>query len=295
MNFKEKSLISSRFRLFSSAIILLLLWSIAVREQDTKEKQPSVRPAASPTPPGNQNPNTAAIQSAPVTDKSNLSAEQVAESVIFIYGGGLGRINLNQIRKTTMERGKISTYDAKDKEENSDYELLIARGEGLETEKVRIDRTFPNAKFSLISNAGKTFGIFGNSVFTPREDAVAELRNRIWRGLEGLLRYKESGSTLELAERQKILGVEFYVIDVTDKNNLKTRYFVSYKSFRIMALEYTEDAIKYKRKFYDYNYAQGTLVPYRSVLWADEKKIEEVTVQTVSFGQKIEDYMFEAG
>ena len=109
------------------------------------------------------------------------------------------------------------------------------------------------------------------------------------------MRYKENGSTLELAGREKILGVDFYFLDVTDKQNRKTRFYISQKSFRVMSLEYTEDAIKYKRKFYDYNYAQGTLVPYRTVLWADDKKVEEMNIQTISFGQKIEDYFFEEG
>jgi hypothetical protein len=59
-----------------------------------------------------------------------------------------------------------------------------------------------------------------------------------------------------------------------------------------MMLEYTEDNTKYRRKFYDYNYAQGTLVPFRSVLWANDKQIEETNIQTISFGQKVEEVIF---
>jgi hypothetical protein len=32
-------------------------------------------------------------------------------------------------------------------------------------------------------------------------------------------------------------------------------------------LSYTDAGVKYKRRFYDYNYAQGTLVPSHSILW----------------------------
>ncbi len=82
---------------------------------------------------------------------------------------------------------------------------------------------------------------------------------------------------------------------VTDKQNRKTRFYISTKSLRVMMLEYTEGETKYRRRFYDYNYAQGTLVPYRTVLWANDKQIEEIEVQTVSFGQKIEEDAFQAG
>ena len=34
-------------------------------------------------------------------------------------------------------------------------------------------------------------------------------QNQIWHGLEALLRYKENESKLELAGREKIMGVEF--------------------------------------------------------------------------------------
>ena len=167
------------------------------------------------------------------------------------------------------------------------------RGENLEKERVRLEKEFPNAKFALITNGEKTFGIFDNAVFTPREDAVKEFENRIWHGLEALLRYKESGSTVELGGTDKIMGVDFYLIDVTDKEGRKTRFFISQKTFRVMILEYTENNTKYKRKFYNYNYAQGTLVPYRSILWADGKKIEEMEIDIISFGQKVEDFMFD--
>ena len=59
-------------------------------------------------------------------------------------------------------------------------------------------------------------------------------------------------------------------------------------------LTYEENGVKYRRKFYDYNYAQGTLVPYRTVLWADDKIIEETDVGTVTYGQKVDDELFKS-
>ncbi len=295
MNFKDKYFVFLRFKSLINLSILLLSGVVAVSAQETAQPTPTPTPTASPTPVGNQNPNIQATQPNAPVDKNNLTAEQLAESTIFIYGGGLGRVNLDQIRKTTIERGKINTTDAKGKPETAIYELLIMRGENLEKEKIRLDKAFPNSKFALISANEKIFGISGSLVFAPREDALKEFQNRIRHGLEALLRYRENGSTLALAGREKHLGVDLYLLDVTDKQNRKTRFFISVKSFRVMALEYTADEVKYKRKFYDYNYAQGTLVPYRTVLWADEKVVEEMSIQTISFGQKIENFMFEGG
>ncbi len=91
------------------------------------------------------------------------------------------------------------------------------------------------------------------------------------------------------------MGVDFYMIDVTDKLSRKTRFYVSTKSFRVMMLEYEDAGVKYRRKYYNYNYAQGTLVPYRSVLWAGDKVIEETEINTITFGQKVDEDLFKAG
>jgi hypothetical protein len=230
-----------------------------------------------------------------LADVNNATPEQVAESAIIIYGGLLGRQNLNQIRKTTLERGKIYITDAVGKTETANYERFVLRGESLNKEKIRLDQAFPDAKYSLVYTGEKVFGLFNDSVFTPREDASTGFQSQIWHGLEGLLRYKENESKVELAGREKIMGVDFFLVDVTDKQSRKTRFYVSSKSFRVMMLEYEEAGVKYKRKFYDYNYAQGTLVPYRSVLWANERQVEEVEIGTITFGQRIEETMFQEG
>jgi hypothetical protein len=91
------------------------------------------------------------------------------------------------------------------------------------------------------------------------------------------------------------LGVEYHILDVTDKQSRRTRFYISAKTFRVMMLDYEQDGVKYRRKFYDYNYAQGTLVPYRSALYAGDRLIEETEIGTVTFGQKIDDKIFLAG
>ncbi len=223
----------------------------------------------------------------------NVTAEQVAESAVLIYGGLGGRANLNQIRKTSLERGKISVLNAEGKTEQANYERWVMRADTLDKERIRFEQEFPSAKYALVYTGDKIFGLYNNSVFTPREDASKAFENQIRHGLEALLRYKENGSTIALTGREKLLGVDFYLLDVTDKQNRKTRYYISSKTFRVMMLEYAEGDTKYRRKFYDYNYAQGTLYPFRSVLWANDKQIEETEVQTITFGQKVEENIFQ--
>lgn len=225
----------------------------------------------------------------------NPTAEQVAESVIYIYGLGGGRAVLNQIRKTAIERGRTSVRNADGQTQQANYARWTQRAETLDKEKIRLDQEFPTARYSLVRNDDKIFGIYNDSVFTPREDASRAFQNQIIHGIEALLRYKENESKLELAGKDKVQGVEYHLVDVVDKAGCKTRFYVSAKTFRVMMLDYDDEGIKYRRKFYDYNYAQGTLVPFRTVLWAGDRIVEETEIGTVTFGQKIDDSIFSAG
>jgi hypothetical protein len=249
---------------------------------------PVVRPAAPPAEKQDEKKTPT-----PVPAKGQpLTVEQIAESVIVIYGFPGGRATLNQIRKTTFERGRISVVGTDGQKTSAAYQRWVLRGENLNKEKIRFEQDFPEARYSMVHTDDKIFGIYNDSVFAPREDALKSFQNQILHSIESLLRYKESESTIALAGREKQMGVEFYMIDLTDKVGRRTRYYVSVKTFRVMALEYEQDGVKYKRKFYDYNYAQGTLVAFKTTLWADGKIVEESEIGTVTFGQKIDEGLF---
>ena len=260
--------------------------------------QPTPKVQETPKPQDNK-----PVDIAPLLTKqgSASTAEQVAEATVFFYGfpgfvtSPMGRDRLNQIRKTTLEKGKIVVTAADGKTEQATYQRFIVRGENQAKEKIRLEQDFPSAKYSLVFKDEKIFGIYNNTVFTPREDASRSFENQMFHGLEALLRYKENGSEIALQPKEKILGVEYYVLDVTDKQQRKTRFYISTKSFHIMMLTYDDAGVTYKRKFYDYNQAQGTLVPYRTVLWAGDKQIEETEVGTITFGQKVDDGLFNQG
>ena len=224
--------------------------------------------------------------------KGFTTGEQVSESVILVYSGLRGRPGLAQIRKTTFETGSIKVISSNGIINSSNYEQWVLRAEALEKERVRLNRKLPDAEYAMVYDGKKVFGLYNDSAFTPREDALKSFRNRIWHGIEALLRYKENGSEVKLEKSEKILGVELYVVTVTDKEKRVTNFYVSKKSLRIMMLKYEDGGIRYRRKFYNHNYAQGTLVPYKSVLWANDKVVEEKIVSTITYGQKVNESIF---
>ncbi len=269
--------------------VFLFAYTAGMAVSGQQPANPATAPIPSPTP----TPTPLAAVSAKDAIK-NPTADQLAETSIFLYGLGGGRAILNQIRKTAIERGRISVANAEGKMEQATYQRFTTRGETLNKEKIRLDQEFPTARYSLVFADEKIFGIFNDEVFTPREDASRAFQNQIVYGVEALLRYKENESKLELVGKEKIGGVDMHVLDVVDKQNRKIRFFLSAKSFRVMMLEYDDAGIKYRRKFYDYNIAQGTLVAYRSVLYAGGKIVEETDIGTVTYGQKINDGMYSA-
>lgn len=225
---------------------------------------------------------------------ANPTAETIAETTIFVYALAGGRPVLDQIRKTTIERGKSTILNGEGIMETANYQKYIIRGPSLKKEKLRVDQEFPTVSYSLVQNAEKIYGIFNDRPFAPTDDAMRVFNNQIYRGLDGFLRYKENESKIVLAGKEKMMGVEYHLIDVTDKENRKTRYYVSAKRYRIMMLEYEDNGKKYRRKFYDYNYAQGTLVPFKTVLYEGDKIIEETDIGTITFGQKVDESLFPA-
>jgi hypothetical protein len=46
-------------------------------------------------------------------------------------------------------------------------------------------------------------------------------------------------------------------------------------------------------KFADYRYAQGTLVPYRTLTFEDGKQTQEMRIMTITYGVKMEDALFQ--
>lgn len=250
----------------------------------------SASPAPAVTPIPVPSPTPAAI-TAEMIASGNLTVEQIAELSIATYGFPNGRATLNQIRKTAVERGKVTITTPDGRQDSATYQRWFLRPD-TGAEKTRLDQQFPNAKYSLVYDGTEIFGVFNDSSFVPREDASTVFQNQLFHSIDAFQRYKENGSQFTSGGREKILGVDYHVLDMTDKQGRKTRYFLSAKSFRVMMLEYESGGVTYRRRFYDNRFAQGTLVPYRSVLMSGDKVLEEVLVGTITYGQKVDDGLF---
>jgi len=219
------------------------------------------------------------------------TAEQVAESVIYVNGT---REGLTHVRHSGVERGIIRRSVSDGKVEELTYESRFIHGDSMDKDRIRLEQKMPTAEFALIYSDGQVWGVLNETVFTPRSESSQEFTNRQWYGIDALLRYKENGSTLNYIGKEKQKGVDMHVLDVTDKQGRKTRYYISAKSLRVLALEYELPGTsgKFMRKFYDYRVAQGTLVPYRSILYRDDQQVEETQILTVTYGLKVDEAQF---
>jgi hypothetical protein len=231
-------------------------------------------------------------------NQKNYTAEQVAESSIFLYGS---RTLLAQIRRNGIERGRICKPTCEvGKTEEAMYERRFVRGESMDKDKIRLDQKMPTLEYSLIYGSGRLWGIINGSAFTPRQDAQDTFLAQHRHSLDTFLRYKENGSTLNLIGKDKQKGLDLFVVDVVDKDKQSTRYYISSKTLHVLWLEYEEAApggsrpLKYSRKFMDYRYAQGTLVPYRSILLEEGKQIQETRILNVTYGVKLDDALFKS-
>ena len=242
----------------------------------------------------------------PITGKEAKmpTAEQVAETVILIYGGGGGRQVLGQIRRNGVERGKVTRTATDGRIEEISYEQRFVRGETAGKDKIRVDQKMPTMEYALIFNEGRIWGLINGAAFTPKQEVTAEFISQAEHGIDALLRYKENGSTLAFVGKEKMKGLDLWVLDLTDKDKKSTtRYYISAnpdirKTARVLWLEYEAtppDATapsKYRRTFHDYLYSQNTLVPFRSVLYKDDKQVQEARVLTVTYGIKMDDSFF---
>lgn len=222
--------------------------------------------------------------------------EELAELVIFVYGG---RERLVQIRRNGIENGRLTRVASDGRTEEATYQRRFMRGESIDKDKIRLDQKTPNLEYSLIYGGGQTWGLLNGSTFTPRADTSQDFLSQMWHGLDALLRYKENGSTLNLVGKEKQKGIEFWTLEVTDKEKRRTRYAISARLFKVLWLDYEEPAsaggtpVKYRRYFYDYRYAQNTLVPYRSELYEDTRKTQDARILTITYGVKMEEALFQ--
>ena len=273
------------------ALIVLSALLVPVSAQDTKPRETKPQEKAQDTKAPEPKPQK---ENKDNKGETKYTAEQIVESTILIYGT---RPGLEHIRRNGIERGKITRYNTEGNAEEANYERRFVRGENLDKDKIRLDQKLPTMEYSLIFGEGKLWGLINGAAFTPRQDATVNFLSQHHHSIDSLLRYKECGSTLTLVGKDQQKGLDLYVVDLTDKESRKTRYYISTKSLRILWLEYEEGipggpAVKYVKKFLDYRPVQQTLVPYRTILLEDGRQSQETHVMNVTYGIKVSDSIF---
>lgn len=253
-------------------------------------------PKPTETPAKETPPKAAALKDNKSNSDVKFTAEQIVESVILMYGT---RPALDHIRRNGVERGKITRYTAEGNAEEANYERRFIRGADLSKDKIRLDQKLSTVEYSLIFGEGKLFGLINGAAFTPRQDAMASFISQHHHSIDSLLRYKECGSTLAVVGKEQQKGLDLFVVDLTDKEQRKTRYYISARSLRILWLEYEQGLpggtpVKYTKKFLDYRPVQQTLVPYRTLLYENGREAQEVRVSNITYGIKVSDAIFKA-
>ena len=227
--------------------------------------------------------------------KAEPTAEQVAETVVLVYGQ---RQLLAQIRRSGVERGRLTRTTEDGRNEEISYSLSFKRGDSFAKDKVRLDQKRPTLEYSLIYNEGRVWGLLRGTTFTPRQEDIVDFLDESHHGIDTLLRYKENGSTVAYAGKDKQKNIDMWVLDLTDKEQRKTRYYVSAATGRVLWLEYEATPpgatapVKFKRTFHDYRIVQGTRVPYKSVLYQNDRQVEEAQILSVVYGVKMDDDVF---
>ena len=250
--------------------------------------------AATPTPTLQPQEKKAERSQARASD-ANLTPEAIAETVIIIHGG---RPVLEQVRRTAVERGRVVREVDDGPDVEITYERLFKRGETSDKDMIRINQKRSNLEYSIIYNEGRVWGVIRGTAFKPRQEELTDLDSYRLHGIETLLRYKENGATLNFVGKDKQKGIDLWILDLTDKQSRRTRYFISSQTGKVLWLEYEatpEGAaapVKYRKTFHDYRIVQNTRTPYRVVLYAGDRKLQETQVMTVTFGVKMEDSLF---
>ncbi|MGH9798919.1 MAG: hypothetical protein ACRD82_01000, partial [Blastocatellia bacterium] len=117
---------------------------------------------------------------------------------------------------------------------------------------------------------------------------------------ESLLRYKENDGKLEYVASTKLGNLEMDIVDLVLPDGARTRYEVSRKSGRILYLNYEEktnpqaEPTKYRLYFKDFHVIQNTLIPYITMVYQDDKLVEERKVVEAVFNVQLKDDAFKA-
>src|SRR5437870_2957950 len=128
-----------------------LLVGAVVQPVAAQEKTAAPTPDKTPASSQNKPPAASQKKSSAPGQENNPTAEQVAESTVYIYGS---RGVLEHIRRNGVERGRISRLAADGREEEATYERRFIRGADVAKDKIRVDQKMPTMEYSLVYGDG---------------------------------------------------------------------------------------------------------------------------------------------
>ena len=132
-------------------VCLSLLLSMAVAGQVPNIQNPVPKPEPTPERKQEKKDEKKDPKSKTAPKDQQLTAEQVAESVIVVYAFPVGRPKLNQIRKTEIEKGKLLITGADGLVTNANYQRWAMRPEAGGIAKIRFEQELPTATYSMVS------------------------------------------------------------------------------------------------------------------------------------------------
>ncbi|HVG17934.1 MAG TPA: hypothetical protein VNI02_02710 [Blastocatellia bacterium] len=241
------------------------------------------------------------------TETRLSTVETIAELTIIAYGG---RKQLETVRAGIQEEGTIRL--ATDQGDlTGDFVLRSLRREKTWQDLLRVDlsltppggeaRQGAGVKYTIGYNGATVWSAQNNQYVTPRPEVEAAFRAQLTREYMALLRYKEDGSKVELVGPETVVGVDTNVIDLTNPNGEKTRYWISTRTYRILHAEYElkladgPTSTKYRVSYFytPFRVVQNTLVPIRRMMTQDGKFVQEINLTNITYSAKIDPEVFQ--
>ncbi|HEX8087280.1 MAG TPA: hypothetical protein VF762_00410 [Blastocatellia bacterium] len=242
------------------------------------------------------------------TEAKLSPVETVVELAIIAYGG---RKQLETVRAGIQEEGTIRLATEQG-DLTGDFVLRSLRREKTWQDLLRVDLNLspPGAearqgaggvKYSIGYNGATVWSAQNNQYVNPKPEAEAAFRAQLTREYMALLRDKEDGSKIEMVGPETVVGVDTNVIDLTNPNGEKTRYWISAKTYRILHAEYelklaeSQNPTKYRISYFytPFRVVQNTLVPIRRVMMQDGKFVQEISLNNIIYSAKIDPEVFQ--
>jgi len=230
-------------------------------------------------------------------DQKALTAETVAETAVYLYGG---REALTNVRVNGIERANITLPTA-----NGDLQGQLI------TRFVRKDKSWLDFKridlvlqgsdsLSIGFNGAKLWSTLNGLQIDPRPEQAKTFQASLIHSYTSLLRYREDASKVELKGQQAVKGLDCHVLVMTHEDGSQTTFFISTKTFHVLHADYELKLIgdtptKFRISYYDYKPIQNTFVPMRTEVYENGRLSQRIVTTSINFNIVLEDDVFNHG